>query len=185
MLSQFSREGKRPTLADLKFCFPKKVYPVGRLDADSEGLLILTNDKTLTEYLLNPIYEHTRTYLVQTEQIPTIEAIQALQNGVTIRIDNKLYCTKPAQVRLLQEEPVLPVRIPPIRYRAHIPTAWLEIKLKEGKNRQIRKMTASVGFPTLRLVRYAIEHLTIEKNMIPGSIVEWKAEDIKKLLLLK
>ncbi|WP_266365051.1 pseudouridine synthase [Tellurirhabdus rosea] len=170
MLSQFSREGDKPTLADLSFPFAKDVYPVGRLDADSEGLLFLTSDKALNHRLLNPKFRHMRTYYVQVEGDLTAEACRQLSEGVTISVDGKPYDTLPARaVRI--EEPPLPPRNPPIRYRAAIPTSWLSITLHEGKNRQVRKMTAAVGFPTLRLVRWSIESLTAE-GMQPGDVRE-------------
>ncbi|MEK0443099.1 MAG: hypothetical protein RL403_2077, partial [Bacteroidota bacterium] len=154
VLTQFSGEG--PTLASLGE-FPKEVYPVGRLDKDSEGLLLLTDDKSLNHQLLNPRFAHQRTYYVQVEGIPTSEALAQLQAGVTIQVDGKPYRTKPALVKLLDEAPTLPDRDPPIRFRAAIPDRWLALTLIEGKNRQVRKMTAAVGFPTLRLVRYSME----------------------------
>lgn len=170
MLSRFSGEGDKPTLADLEFQFPNDVYPVGRLDADSEGLLLLTNDKQLNHRLLNPKFRHNRTYYVQVEGALTDEACRSLSAGVTISVDGKSYHTLPAEARPITE-PALPERNPPIRYRASIPTSWLSITLHEGKNRQVRKMTAVVGFPTLRLVRWAIEDLTAE-GMIPGQVRE-------------
>jgi len=166
MLSQFSREGDKSTLADLAFDFAKDVYPVGRLDADSEGLLLLTSDKALNHRLLNPKFRHNRTYYVQVDGQITDEALQQLATGVTISVDGKPYHTLPADARLVPE-PILPDRNPPIRFRANIPTSWVAITLHEGKNRQVRKMTAAVGFPTLRLVRWAIEELTAE-GMQPG-----------------
>ncbi|CCH54355.1 pseudouridine synthase [Fibrisoma limi BUZ 3] len=168
MLSQFSREGDKPTLADLAFDFARDVYPVGRLDADSEGLLLLTSDKALNHRLLNPKFRHNRTYYVQVDGQITDEALQQLSDGVTISVDGRPYPTLPADARLIPE-PTLPDRNPPIRYRATIPTSWVAITLHEGKNRQVRKMTAAVGFPTLRLVRWAIEGLTAE-GMQPGDV---------------
>lgn len=168
MLSQFSKEGDKPTLADLDFDFPSDVYPVGRLDADSEGLLLLTNDKQLNHRLLNPKFRHNRTYYVQVDGALTNEACQQLSEGVTISVDGKAYTTLPGKAVHI-EEPGLPERNPPIRFRASIPTSWLSISLHEGKNRQVREMTAAVGFPTLRLVRWAIESLTAE-GMMPGDV---------------
>ena len=159
MLTQFSGEG--PTLATLGE-FPKEVYPVGRLDKDSEGLLLLTDDKSLNHQLLNPRFAHQRTYYVQVEGIPTPEALAQLQAGVTIQVDGKAYRTKPAVAKLLEDAPILPDRDPPIRYRASIPDRWLALTLIEGKNRQVRKMTAAVGFPTLRLVRFSMEKITLD-----------------------
>ena len=158
VLSQFSGEGQ--TLASL-FDFPKEVYPVGRLDKDSEGLLLITDDKWLNHHLLNPRFGHQRTYLAQVEGIPTAEALKALGNGVRINVDRKDYLTKPAISKLLPEAPELPDRDPPIRYRKNVPDSWIELTLIEGKNRQVRKMTAAVGFPTLRLVRKSMEKINI------------------------
>jgi 23S rRNA pseudouridine2457 synthase len=182
MLSQFSREGDKLTLANLDFDFPTDVYPVGRLDADSEGLLLLTSDKQLNHRLLNPKFRHNRTYYVQVEGSLTEEACQRLSEGVTISVDGKSYHTLSASAQLIPE-PLLPERNPPIRYRASIPTSWLAISLHEGKNRQVRKMTAAVGFPTLRLVRWAIEGL-IAEGMKPGDVhVLSRAEVMRGLKL--
>lgn len=182
MLSQFSREGEKPTLAELNYAFPTDVYPVGRLDADSEGLLLLTNDKQLNHRLLNPKFRHNRTYYVQVDGALTEEACRQLSEGVTISVEGKAYHTLPANATLL-DEPNLPERNPPIRYRANIPTSWLSIALHEGKNRQVRKMTAAVGFPTLRLVRWAIESLTAE-GMRPGQVRELSRSEVLKGLRL-
>lgn len=182
MLSQFSREGDKPTLADLDFVFPKDVYPVGRLDADSEGLLLLTSDKQLNHRLLNPKFRHNRTYYVQVDGALTEQACAQLTQGVTISVDGKPYHTLPANAHVISE-PALPERNPPIRYRANIPTSWLSISLHEGKNRQVRKMTASVGYPTLRLVRWAIERLTAE-GMQSGDIRELSRNDVMRGLNL-
>lgn len=134
----------------------RDVYAAGRLDADSEGLLLLTNDGRLQHRLLQPEFAHRRTYLVQVEGAPDDGALAALREGVLVQGE----WTRPAEVRVI-EEPELPPRVPPIRYRASIPTAWLELTLKEGRNRQVRRMTAAVGLPTLRLVRWSMENLTI------------------------
>lgn len=183
MLSQFSREGYKSTLADLDFDFPSDVYPVGRLDADSEGLLLLTNDKQLNHRLLNPRFRHNRTYYVQVEGALTDDACQKLTQGVTITVDGKPYHSLPAVARPLVPEPAVPARNPPIRYRASIPTSWLSIALHEGKNRQVRKMTAAVGFPTLRLVRWAIEGFTAD-GMEPGAVREISRAELMKGLQL-
>ncbi len=170
-LSQFSRElPEHRTLADL-YQFSKDVYPVGRLDRDSEGLLILTNDKSLNARLLHPARGHRRTYWVQLEGNPDAASLERLAAGVDIRIKKKTYRTAPATVRLLAIPPDLPERDPPIRYRAQIPTTWLELQLTEGKNRQVRRMCAAVGFPVLRLVRVAIESLTLN-GLTPGEVRE-------------
>ena len=170
VLSQFSAVPEKKTLADF-FEVPKDVYPVGRLDNDSEGLLILTNDKQLNNRLLDPVFAHEREYWVQVDGAFTTEAKEQLQKMVTINIDGKLYTTKPCRVSIFENEPTLPERNPPIRFRKEIPAPWISIVLTEGKNRQVRKMTAQAGFPTLRLVRYRIEELTIE-GMQPGQMIE-------------
>ncbi len=178
MLTQFS--GEDFTLASLGD-FPKEVYPVGRLDKDSEGLLLLTDDKALNHQLLNPRFGHQRTYYVQVEGIPTPEALAQLQQGVTIQVDGKSYRTKPALVKLLDPAPILPERNPPIRYRAAIPDCWLALTLIEGKNRQVRKMTAAVGFPTLRLVRFSMEKITLD-GMDAGEVRELSQELVYRAL---
>lgn len=184
MLSQFTREGEHATLADLNFDFPKDVYPVGRLDADSEGLLLLTNDNFLKTKLLEPRNKHKRTYYTQVEGLATTEACEALNAGVRISVNGKSYQTLPAQVTLL-EGPPLPERTPPIRFRKNIPTSWLSISLHEGKNRQVRKMTAAVNFPTLRLARWAIGKVSLADyptHSLPGAVWEIKGDEIKRLL---
>lgn len=168
VLSQFSPEGDKTTLSHFFQDLPKDVYPVGRLDYDSEGLLLLTNDKQLTHRLLEPKFAHQRTYLVQVEGHPDEMQLQQLREGVMIRIQGKDHQTAPAIVQLLDEAPLLPPRNPPIRFRKSVPDAWLQLTLTEGRNRQVRRMTAAVGLPTLRLVRYSIGHLTIE-GLQPGS----------------
>ena len=167
VLSQFSQEGNKQTLKEF-FNVPVDVYSIGRLDYDSEGLLILTNDKFLNKELLHPLHSHEREYWVQVEGSITEEAIKQLQKGVTINTDGKLYITRPCRVEVLSD-PYVPTRVPPIRYRKNIPDSWISIVLTEGKNRQVRKMTASVGFPTLRLIRYRIEKVTIER-LQPGEM---------------
>lgn len=178
VLCQFSGEG--PTLASLG-AFPHDVYPVGRLDKDSEGLLLLTDDKWLNHHLLNPRFGHQRTYYAQVEGIPTPESLKQLQSGVLINVDGNDYKTKPALAKILDPIPTLPVRNPPIRYRASIPDTWISLTLIEGKNRQVRKMTAAVGFPTLRLVRFSMEKITIE-GYEPGEIREFSQEEIYRKL---
>jgi 23S rRNA pseudouridine2457 synthase len=165
-------EKQRLTLKD--FIPVPAVYPVGRLDWDSEGLMLLTNDGQLQHRLSNPKFEHPRTYWVQVERIPDVAALKHLREGVTIQN----YQTRPAKVQLLPAEPSLPPRHPPIRYRKNVPTAWLEMTLTEGKNRQVRRMTATVGFPTLRLVRVAIGANLSLKGLEPG---QWRelSEDFR------
>lgn len=177
MLSQFTKElPSHQTLGDC-YDFPADVYSVGRLDRDSEGLLILTNDNRLKHRLLDPTFGHRRTYWVQVENIPTAAAIANLQKGVTIRINKKNYTTRPAIATHLQTAPPLPDRNPPIRKRKNIPTAWIELSLTEGKNRQVRRMCAAVGFPVLRLVRKSIEGLQLGDLAI-GSVQELSQEAI-------
>jgi 23S rRNA pseudouridine2457 synthase len=172
VICQFSdSKGGRNTLADL-VAIPD-VYPVGRLDRDSEGLVLLTSDGWLQHRLTDPRYDHPKTYWAQVEGIPDEAALQHLRGGVQIWDDFK---TRPAQARLLDHEPDLPPRYPPIRYRAAIPTAWIEIVLTEGRNRQVRRMTATVGFPTLRLVRAAIGELRLG-TIAPGQWRELTAEE--------
>ena len=180
VLSQFSAEGNKKTLADYFPFVTKDVYPIGRLDYDSEGLLLLTNDTLLTHRLLNPKHQHQRTYYVQVEGNITEEALQQLRQGVTISVNGKKYQTQPAEAKLLSTPPNLPDRNPPIRFRKNIPTSWIALTLTEGKNRQVRKMTALVGFPTLRLVRYSIGQVTI-KGMESGSIQKLSPSDLKAL----
>lgn len=176
ILCQFSDEARRNTLANYG-PFPKDIYPVGRLDADSEGLVLLTNDGLLKHYLLEPKYKHPRTYLVQVEKIPSPDALEKLQKGVIIEGRK----TEPAIVKLLNTEPVLPPRSVPIRYRKNVPTAWIEMTLFEGKNRQVRKMTASVGYPTLRLVRISVGSISLG-NLNPGESRELTKQEINSLL---
>jgi len=162
VLTQFTDQGGRSTLKD--YIDQLGVYPVGRLDQDSEGLLLLTDDGPLAHRLTDPRFDHPKTYWAQVEGIPDQSSIQALTSGVTIQN----YRTRPAGVRVLDQEPNLPSRPVPIRFRKAIPTAWIELILTEGKNRQVRRMTAAVGFPTLRLVRIAIGTLTLE-GLVPGA----------------
>lgn len=178
MLSQFTREAPaQRTLADLATDFPKDVYPVGRLDADSEGLLLLTNDKSLNARLLSPDKGHTRTYWAQVEGDPTEEALDALRRGIRIRIDGKDLVTRPARVRRLESPPDLPGRVPPVRFRKTVPDCWLELVLTEGKNRQVRRMCAAAGFPVLRLVRVAIGGLHLQHPALAGM----QAGDVRAL----
>ncbi|MFT5166948.1 MAG: 23S rRNA pseudouridine2457 synthase [Saprospiraceae bacterium] len=178
-LSQFTKEvPEHLTLADLG-SFPKEVYPVGRLDKDSEGLLLLTDDKKLNHKLLNPAFKHPRTYWAQVEGLFNVQAMDTLRQGVDILINKKLYKTLPASVEILKEVKGIEDRDPPIRYRASIPTSWIQLTLIEGKNRQVRRMCAKVGFPVLRLVRASIGRLNLE-GIPRGEFVERKEEDIYK-----
>jgi len=157
MLSQFTREAPHHvTLADLDFNFPKDVYPVGRLDADSEGLLLLTDDKRLNAKLLHPKNKQPKTYCVQVEGAPRDADLIPLRKGIAIKIKKKIHQTTPAEVKILAETPNLPERKPPIRFRKSIPDTWVNITITEGKNRQVRRMFAAIGFPVLRLVRIGL-----------------------------
>lgn len=175
VLSQFTHEAGRASLKDYG-PFPRNVYPVGRLDADSEGLLLLTNDNSIKHRLTEPAFDHPRTYLVQVERIPTEEALDRLRKGVVIEGKK----TKSAEVTRLHREPDVPPRPVPIRFRKNVPTAWLEITLREGRNRQVRKMTAAVGHPTLRLIRTHIANLSIE-GLEPGSFRALTPQEVAAL----
>ncbi|NIR80978.1 MAG: pseudouridine synthase [Gemmatimonadetes bacterium] len=165
VLTKFTDAEGRPTLAD-HVDLPG-VYPAGRLDMDSEGLLVLTDDPRLRGMLTGG--RHPRTYLVQVERVPDEEALAALRQGVDVRGRRTL----PAEVVLLPEAPVLPPRPVPIRHRVSVPDRWLRMTLVEGRNRQVRRMTAAVGHPTLRLVRWAIGPITLE-GLEPGG---WRRLD--------
>ena len=180
VLSQFSPSQGKKTLTD--FGFPKNVYTIGRLDYDSEGLLLLTNDWKLKHRLENPKFQHPRIYVAQVEEIPDEHSLKQLRNGVRIKdsSNNTNYTTLPAEVELLDEEPTIFSRSTPIRFRKNIPTSWLKIILREGKNRQVRKMTAAVGFPTLRLVRIGIGKINMS-SLKPG---EWRVLTEKEIRLL-
>jgi 23S rRNA pseudouridine2457 synthase len=180
VLSQFSSQEGKQTLADY-FNVPKDVYPVGRLDYDSEGLLILTNDTQLNHRLLHPKFAHEREYWVQVDGGITQQALQQLQKGVDITIDGKVHHTKPCKAVLFNGEPEVAERNPPIRFRKEIPAPWISLSLTEGKNRQVRRMTSKVGFPTLRLIRYRIQQIELG-NMQPGEIIQLNKNTIYKKL---
>lgn len=164
-LSQFTdREAGRRTLAD--FIRVPKVRPAGRLDYDSEGLLLLTDDGRLQARIADPRHKLAKVYWVQVEGVPDAAALEKLRRGVVLN-DGP---TRPAGARLMKEPAGLWPRDPPIRYRAAIPTAWIELALREGRNRQVRRMTAAAGFPTLRLIRWAVGPWTLE-GLGPG---EWR-----------
>lgn len=174
VLCQFTDPDGRLTLAD--FVRVPGVYAAGRLDRDSEGLLLLTDDGGLAHRLTDPRFEHPRTYLVQVERVPGAEAIEALRRGVVLN-DGP---TRPAEVELLEAEPDLPPRPVPIRFRKNVPTAWLRLVLREGRNRQVRRMTAAVGYPTLRLVRVGIGPIGLG-GLLPGAWRALSAEEVEAL----
>lgn len=164
VLTQFTDASGRATLKD--FIPVPGVYPVGRLDRDSEGLLLLTDDGRLAHRLTDPRFGHPRTYLAQVEGVPGPEALEALRRGVRLKDGPTL----PAGVERLDRAPELPERPVPIRFRKTVPTSWLRLVLREGRNRQVRRMTAAVGVPTLRLVRVAVGPITID-GLDPG---QWR-----------
>lgn len=175
ILSQFTKQApEHRTLAE--FGFPEHVYPIGRLDWDSEGLILLSDEKHWNDFILHPRHAHERTYHVQVEGIASEEAMAKLREGLTIQD----YTTKPCQARLLAD-PGYPPRNPPIRFRLSVPTSWIELKMTEGKNRQVRHMTAAVGFPTLRLIRVSIG--AFEMGDLP--LGKWRELSPKQQKLLK
>jgi 23S rRNA pseudouridine2457 synthase len=176
VLCQFTPDqpGQR-TMAD--FGFPAGVYSVGRLDMDSEGLLLLSNEPGFNNRLLDPKTAHPRTYHAQVEGVPTAATIATLCRG---GIDLKGHRTLPCGARILDPEPDIPPREPPVRFRKSIPTTWIALRLTEGKNRQVRRMTAAVGFPTLRLVRVAIGNLQTV-DLAPGRWVLLSPEQIRRI----
>ncbi len=179
MLSQFTREAGHDVLSDV-FDFPKDVYPIGRLDHDSEGLLILTNDKSLNKMLLDPESRKQKIYSALVEGRPNNESIGILQRGITLNLKGVKHQTLPAQVSVLEnfspEE-----RIPPVNYTKHDTHTWMEIRITEGKNRQVRRMFAAVGFPVLRLIRTGFEQLTID-DLEPGEVREYERTTFYELL---
>ena len=171
VLSQFTPDGS-PNRPLAEFALPPRVYPLGRLDADSEGLLLLSDEPGLNTRLLDPDRGHPRTYWAQVERIPSPEALAQLQRGVTIQD----YRTRPCRAWLPEPQPVLPPRDPPIRFRKNVPDCWLALELHEGKNRQVRRMTAAVGHPTLRLIRVQIGELQLG-DLAPGTWKELSAKE--------
>lgn len=151
VLSQFTGDGS-PNRPLAEFGFPKNVYAIGRLDADSEGLLLLSDEPSWNDRLLHPRHAHEREYWAQVEKIPTRAALEQLQRGVVIQGRKTL----PGRAWMLEPQPEMPLRVPPIRFRKSVPDCWIGLELVEGKNRQVRRMTAAIGHPTLRLVRVRI-----------------------------
>jgi len=175
VVCQFTPIGGHPTLDGYEL--PKGIYPAGRLDTDSEGLLLLTDDGRLQHFLTDPRFGHPRTYWAQVERVPTEEALTKLREG--IRLADGM--TRPCKASLLEAEPHLPPRVPPIRFRKNVPTTWLELTLTEGKNRQVRRMTAAVGFPTLRLFRVKMGKLKVA-GIKPGESRQLTVEERETLL---
>ncbi len=176
VLSQFTPDGS-PNRTLAEFGFPPGVHPIGRLDADSEGLLLLSDEKELNARLLLPSRRHRRRYWAQVERIPTPEALARLSRGVTIQG----YATLPAKAWQLDPQPTLPPRDPPIRVRKNVADTWIALELIEGKNRQVRRMTAAVGHPTLRLMRVQIGEYPIG-SLAAGEWVELAAPDRRRVL---
>ena len=176
VISQFTSDGSpNRTLTD--FGFPKTVYPIGRLDADSEGLLLLSDEAQLNQMLLHPAYAHGREYWAQIERIPNEEALRKLSSGLMIQKRRTLPC----RAWLLHPQPELPPRDPPIRFRKSVPTCWLGLELVEGKNRQVRHMTAAIGHPTLRLIRMRIGKFRLT-GLSPGEWTEMKDSERELVL---
>ena len=170
VISQFTSDGSaNRTLAE--FGFPKGVYPIGRLDADSEGLLLLSDEPELNEKLLHPRHAHEREYWVQVERIPERDSLERLASGVAVQGRKTL----PSRAWILEPQPDLPPRVPPIRFRKSVPTCWIGLELIEGKNRQVRRMTAAIGHPTLRLIRVRIGGFRLS-GLAEG---KWKELDVK------
>jgi len=174
VLSQFTDKLNRKTLAGF-YDFPKDVYPVGRLDQDSEGLLLLSNDKELVDFLLNPLNRHEKEYYAQVEGIPSEEELQKLEEGVIIEEKKTL----PAKAKIIND-PQFPPRKPPIFPRKNKSVCWLSVTVTEGRYRQVRKMTATIGYPTLRLVRVRIKNILLD-DLPPGKVRELTPEEIKIL----
>ncbi len=178
VLTQFTQPPDSDKQVLSAFGFPPHVYPLGRLDFDSEGLLILTDDARLNSALLDPSHGHRRVYLVQVEKVPKPDELKVFGRGIIIGN----YKTKPARAELIDGEPTLPPRAVPIRERKNVPTAWIQLTLTEGKNRQVRKMTAAVGYPTLRLVRVEIGGVKLgDLELEPGHWRKLTHAEVEKL----
>jgi len=175
VISQFTTDGS-PNRTLAEFGFPASVYPIGRLDADSEGLLLLSDEPGLNEKLLHPRHAHERTYWVQVERIPSADALRKLSRGLVVQGRKTLPCF----AAIPDPQPIVPPRDPPIRFRKSVPDCWLTLTLNEGRNRQVRRMTAAIGHPTLRLIRMQIGAFFLG-NLEPG---KWRPLDTaeKKLL---
>ena len=176
VLSQFTSDGSSfRSLAE--FGFPKEVYAIGRLDGDSEGLLLLSDEAALNQQLLHPSRAHPRVYLAQVERIPAAENLGRLERGVVVQRRKTLPC----RAWIMEPQPQIPPRDPPIRFRKNVPDCWIGLELVEGKNRQVRRMTAAIGHPTLRLIRWQIGGLTLDAFR-PG---EWTmlSEDQRRAAL--
>jgi 23S rRNA pseudouridine2457 synthase len=174
VLSQFTDKLKRKTLSGY-YDFPKDVYPVGRLDLDSEGLLLLSNDKEMVDFLLNPVNRHEKEYYAQVEGVPEEENLKKIEEGIIIQGKKTL----PAKAGII-EDPKFPSRKPPIFPRKNKSVCWINVIITEGRYRQVRKMTAAVGFPTLRLVRVRIKNIELG-NLSPGQVRELSPEEVQKL----
>lgn len=173
VLSQFTEKDGHPSLKN--YALAAGVYPAGRLDSDSEGLLILTNDGQLQNRVSNPKFKKTKTYFAQVERLIDETAISALKKGLILKDGPTLPCSAE-----IIAEPSLPLRNPPIRSRKTVPTSWVKLIIKEGRNRQVRRMLANVKFPVLRLIRYAIQDITID-GLTPGSWRDLTPQEISKM----
>lgn len=173
VICQFSRDGKHPTLAD--YIAVPDVYPAGRLDTDSEALVLLTEEGQLQHRITDPKHKLPKTYWVQVEGVPDETALSNLRRGVLLKDG----MTLPAEAQMIEEPEQLWPRDPPIRQRKHIPTRWLELTIREGRSRQVRRMTAAVGFPTLRLIRYRVGQWTVS-GLDPG---RWRLESMQAISL--
>lgn len=176
VLSQFTSDGS-PNRTLAEYGFPRLFYPIGRLDADSEGLLLLSDEPALNQRLLHPRHAHEREYWAQVEHVPTAAALARLARGVTIQ-DRR---TLPCRAWLLDPQPVVPPRTPPIRIRKRVPDCWIALELIEGKNRQVRRMTAAIGHPTLRLLRVRVGGFRLG-DLTPGTWRELSREERAALL---
>ena len=175
VLSQFTDDGS-PNRALAEFGFPKNVYAIGRLDSDSEGLLLLSDEARWNEKLLHPRHAHAREYWAQVEKIPTRDALDKLQGGLVVQGHKTLPC----RAWLLEPQPIIPQRVPPIRFRKSVPDCWIGLELVGGKNRQVRRMTAAIGHPTLRLMRVRIGNFWLN-NLPAGQWRELSAAEIRQV----